>query len=90
VHRDLKPDNVMVVATKTGETVKLVDFGIAKALAAEPTGGVTAPGVVIGTPDYMAPEQFGSGRPPRGHLRPGRHVLPDGDRRTAAPGGERA
>lgn len=58
VHRDLKPDNVMVLATKAGETVKLVDFGIAKALAQEPAGGVTAPGVVIGTPDYMAPEQF--------------------------------
>jgi len=58
VHRDLKPDNVMVVASKTGEVVKLVDFGIAKALAQEPSAGVTAPGVVIGTPDYMAPEQF--------------------------------
>jgi serine/threonine-protein kinase len=58
VHRDLKPDNVMVLASKTGEVVKLVDFGIAKALMQEPSGGVTAPGTVIGTPDYMAPEQF--------------------------------
>ena len=58
VHRDLKPDNVMVLPTRTGETVKLVDFGIAKALEAEPSREMTAPGVVIGTPDYMSPEQF--------------------------------
>jgi serine/threonine-protein kinase len=58
VHRDLKPDNVMVLPTRAGETVKLVDFGIAKALEAEASRDVTAPGVVIGTPDYMSPEQF--------------------------------
>jgi len=58
VHRDLKPDNVMVVGSPGGETVKLVDFGIAKALAGDLHREVTAPGVVVGTPDYMAPEQF--------------------------------
>ena len=58
IHRDLKPDNVMVLPTRTGETVKLVDFGIAKALESEPSREMTAPGVVIGTPDYMSPEQF--------------------------------
>ena len=58
VHRDLKPDNVMVLPTRAGETVKLVDFGIAKALESEPSREMTAPGVVIGTPDYMSPEQF--------------------------------
>jgi serine/threonine protein kinase len=58
VHRDLKPDNVMVLTAHGRETVKLVDFGIAKALAGDLQREVTAPGVVVGTPDYMAPEQF--------------------------------
>jgi serine/threonine-protein kinase len=58
VHRDLKPDNIMVAGEPGRETVKLVDFGIAKALEGELHRDVTAPGVVVGTPDYMAPEQF--------------------------------
>ena len=58
VHRDLKPDNIMVLTAHGRETVKLVDFGIAKALAGDLQREVTAPGVVVGTPDYMAPEQF--------------------------------
>ena len=58
VHRDLKPDNVMVAQSRGRETVKLVDFGIAKAIEPEIRGAVTEAGVVVGTPEYMAPEQF--------------------------------
>jgi serine/threonine protein kinase len=55
VHRDLKPENLMV--TSTG-TVKIADFGIAKATQAADTGAfVTATGTTVGTPPYMAPEQ---------------------------------
>ncbi len=57
VHRDLKPDNIFLV-TEEGDPlfVKLLDFGIAKALHAGPSG-LTETGVVLGTPYYMSPEQ---------------------------------
>jgi tetratricopeptide (TPR) repeat protein/energy-coupling factor transporter ATP-binding protein EcfA2 len=51
VHRDLKPQNIMI--DRDGN-VRIMDFGIARSLAAK---GVTEAGVIIGTPDYMSPEQ---------------------------------
>jgi predicted ATPase len=51
VHRDLKPQNIMIL--KDGQ-VRIMDFGIARSLAAR---GVTEAGLIIGTPDYMSPEQ---------------------------------
>jgi len=51
VHRDLKPGNIMI--DKDGNA-KIMDFGIARSLFG---GGVTAEGAIIGTPEYMSPEQ---------------------------------
>lgn len=55
VHRDLKPANIFLVPDGKAFQVKILDFGLAKPLAAE--GGVTQTGMVVGTPHYMSPEQ---------------------------------
>ena len=58
VHRDLKPDNIMIARNRDGsDCVKVVDFGIAKAGNAE-NQKVTRTGMVVGTPEYMSPEQL--------------------------------
>lgn len=59
LHRDLKPDNLMIVHNNEGqEVIKILDFGISKALD-DDSGklGLTDTGLVMGTPLYMSPEQ---------------------------------
>jgi serine/threonine protein kinase len=57
VHRDLKPDNIFLVPRKgKGPVAKILDFGLSKLKSADRT--LTATGSLIGTPNYMAPEQI--------------------------------
>src|SRR5688500_1597910 len=64
IHRDLKPDNVMLVEKDGRRVVKLLDFGLAKITETKLEDGrqLTTAGTVFGTPRYMSPEQA-SGEP---------------------------
>jgi serine/threonine-protein kinase len=63
VHRDIKPANLMLTQAADGEEmVKVLDFGLAKLRQGPELNEITARGVVLGTPAYMAPEQI-EGRP---------------------------
>ncbi|MBL8898348.1 MAG: serine/threonine protein kinase [Planctomycetes bacterium] len=59
LHRDLKPSNLLVTEVDGKPTVKVIDFGIAKAIDERGTGATvhTLQGAVLGTPEYMSPEQ---------------------------------
>ncbi|MCX4761945.1 serine/threonine protein kinase [Streptomyces sp. NBC_01275] len=65
VHRDLKPDNVLIVGSRT----VITDFGIARVLDGSAGTRLTATGAIIGTPQYMPPEQLeGADAAPSGDL----------------------
>jgi serine/threonine-protein kinase len=63
VHRDLKPKNIFFARARHGETVKLIDFGLAKPWS-QPPGELcdqTRSGVLLGSPHHISPEQLGGG-----------------------------
>ncbi len=55
IHRDLKPGNIFLAQTDTGREVKVLDFGVSKAPTAD---DLTRQGQILGTPQYLAPEQI--------------------------------
>lgn len=57
VHRDLKPANIFIARSGDEEIIKVLDFGIAKLLGGVPGIEATKTGALIGTPNYMSPEQ---------------------------------
>jgi eukaryotic-like serine/threonine-protein kinase len=58
IHRDLKPENLWIARPKHGEPyIKVLDFGLAKLIAPETDHSTTKTGMVMGTPQFMSPEQ---------------------------------
>ncbi len=62
IHRDLKPHNIMITNVDGHEYVKVLDFGLVKAMEQEEEEQLTSTGQVLGTPQYMPPEQAGGER----------------------------
>lgn len=58
IHRDIKPQNMVV---EPDGVLKVMDFGIARMASRKPESGVTQQGMIVGTPEYMAPEQVSGG-----------------------------
>lgn len=59
IHRDLKPENIMLVPDADGERAVVMDFGLAKENRAEgDMAKLTATGIILGTPEFMSPEQI--------------------------------
>ncbi len=64
IHRDLKPSNVLVRRVDGEPQPKIIDFGVAKLMGDDAPGSpATVAGQVVGTPEYMSPEQLATGAP---------------------------